>query len=63
MDGETLCATMHVVVDDVVLDGVSLENSLEKPINIKNEIRKQLRSTGVKEVTIEVESKAESCKK
>ena len=63
MDGETLCATMHVVVDDVVLDGVFLENSLEKPINIKNEIRKQLRSTGVKEVTIEVESKAESCKK
>lgn len=63
MDGETLCATMHVVVDDVVLDGVFLENSVEKPINIKAEIRKQLKTTGIKEVTIEVESKAESCKK
>ena len=63
MDGETLCATMHVVVDDVVLDGVFLENSVEKPINIKAEIRKQLKTTGIKEVTLEIESKAESCKK
>ena len=63
MDGEKLCATMHVVVDDVVLDGTFLENSIENPINIKKEIRKQLKSTGVKEVTLEIESKAESCKK
>lgn len=63
MDGEKLCATMHVVVDGKVLDGTLIENSVENPINIKKEIRKQLRSTGIKEVTLEIETEGESCKK
>ena len=63
MDGEKLCATMHVVVDGKVVDGVLIENSVDNPMNIKKEIRKQLRTTGVKEVTIEIESEGESCKR
>lgn len=63
MDGEKLCATMHVVVDSKVVDGTIIENSVVNPMNIKNEIRKQLRTTGVKEVTIEIESEGEKCKK
>ncbi len=63
MDGETLCATMHVVVDSKIVDGAIIENSISTPIYIKKEIRKQLRTTGVKEVTIEIESENEACKK
>jgi cobalt-zinc-cadmium efflux system protein len=63
MDGEKLCATMHVVVDSKVVDGVIIENSIDNPMNIKKEIRKQLRTTGVKEVTIEIESEGETCRK
>lgn len=63
MDGEKLCATMHVVVDGKILDGTLIENSVENPVNIKKEIRKQLRSTGIKEVTLEIETEGESCKK
>ena len=63
MDGEKLCATMHVVVDGKVVDGVLIENSVDNPMNIKKEIRKQLSSTGIKEVTLEIETEAERCKK
>ena len=63
MDGEKLCATMHVVVDGKVIDGTLIENSVENPMNIKAEIRKQLRSTGIKEVTLELETEGETCKK
>ena len=63
MDGVKLCATMHVVVDGKVVDGTLIENSVESPMNIKKEIRKQLRSTGIKEVTLEIETEGESCKK
>jgi len=63
MDGTKLCATMHVVVDGKVVDGVLIENSVESPINIKKEIRKQLRTTGIKEVTLEIETEAERCRK
>lgn len=63
MDGEKLCATMHVVVDGKIVDGVLIENSIDNPMNIKKEIRKQLRTTGVKEVTIEIESEGETCKR
>ncbi|MBQ6486327.1 cation transporter [Candidatus Saccharibacteria bacterium] len=62
MDGRKLCATMHVVVDGKVIDGVLIENSVENPMNIKKEIRKQLKTTGVNEVTIEIESENEKCK-
>lgn len=61
MDGRTLCATMHVVVDGKIIDGILLEGSVENPINIKKEIRKQLRTTGIKQVTIEVETSGETC--
>jgi hypothetical protein len=54
---------MHVVVDDKIVDGSLIENSVKNPVNIKQEIRKQLRATGVKEVTIELESEVETCKK
>lgn len=63
MDGVKLCATMHVVVDGKVVDGTLIENSVESPMNIKKEIRKQLRSTGIKEVTLEIETEGETCKK
>jgi cobalt-zinc-cadmium efflux system protein len=63
MDGETLCATMHVVVDGKVIDGTLIENSVENSVNIKKEIKKQLRSTGITEVTLEIESENEACKK
>jgi len=63
MDGKALCATMHVVVDDKVVDGILIENSVENPINIKQEIRKQLKSTGISEVTLEIETVGETCKK
>ena len=63
MDGEKLCATMHVVVDGKVIDGTLIENSVENSMNIKKEIRKQLRSTGIKEVTLEIESENETCRK
>lgn len=63
MDGEKLCATMHVVVDGKVIDGTLIENSVENSMNIKKEIKKQLRSTGIKEVTLELESENESCRK
>ena len=63
MDGEKLCATMHVVVDGKVIDGTLIENSVENSMNIKKEIRKQLKTTGIKEVTLEIESEGETCKK
>ncbi len=63
MDGENLCATMHVVVDGKVIDGTLIENSVENSMNIKKEIKKQLRTTGIKEVTLEIESEGETCKK
>ncbi len=63
MDGQKLCATMHVVVDGKVIDGTLIENSVENSMNIKDEIRKQLCSTGIKEVTLEIESENETCKK
>ena len=63
MDGKKLYATMHVVVDDKIVDGSLIENSVKNPVNIKQEIRKQLRATGIKEVTIELESEVETCKK
>ena len=63
MDGAKLCATMHVVVDGKVIDGTLIENSIENPMNIKQEIKKQLKSTGIKEVTIELESEGEKCSK
>ena len=62
MDGRKLCATMHVVVDGKVVDGVLIENSITNPMNIKKEIRKQLRTTGINEVTLEIESEDEKCK-
>ena len=55
MDGKKLCATMVVSVDGAVIDGVLIENSLINPTNIKKEIRKQLRTTGISQVTIEIE--------
>jgi cobalt-zinc-cadmium efflux system protein len=63
MDGEKLCATMHVVVDGKIVDGILIENSVDNPMNIKKEIRKQLRTTGIKEVTLELETEGEKCKK
>ncbi len=63
MDGKKLCATMHVVVDGKVIDGTLIENSVENSMNIKKEIKKQLRTTGISEVTLEIESENESCKK
>lgn len=62
MDGKELCATMHVVVDGKIVDGTLIENSVENSMNIKKEIRKQLRTTGIKEVTLELESETEKCK-
>lgn len=62
MDGEKLCATMHVVVDGKMIDGTLIENSVENSMNIKKEIRKQLRTTGIKEVTLEIESENEKCR-
>jgi cobalt-zinc-cadmium efflux system protein len=63
MDGKKLCATMHVVVDGKVIDGTLIENSVENSMNIKKEIKKQLRTTGISEVTLEIESENEACKK
>ena len=55
MDGKKLCATMVVKVDGKIVDGVLLEGSIDNPFNIKQEIRKQLRTTGISQVTIEIE--------
>lgn len=55
MDGEKLCATMVVKVDGKVVDGVLIEGSVDNPVSIKKEIRKQLRATGISQVTIEIE--------
>ena len=55
MDGKKLCATMHVKVDGKVIDGVLIEGSVENPITIKDEIRKQLKTTGINQATIELE--------
>ena len=55
MDGKKLCATMHVKVDGKVVDGALIEGSVENPVYIKDEIRKQLKTTGVNQVTIELE--------
>ena len=62
MDGEKLCATMHVVADGKIVDGILIENSISNPTNLKKEIRKQLKTTGISEVTIEIETEGESCK-
>jgi|GEM_PF-184600 len=55
MDGKKLCATMVVKVDGKVIDGTLIEGSIENPVNIKSEIRKQLKTTGISQVTIELE--------
>ena len=62
MDGKSMCATMHVVIDGKIVDGSLIENSVENPMNIKKEIRKQLRSAGVNDVTIEIETEQELAK-
>lgn len=59
MDGTKMYATMHVVVDGKIVDGVFIENSVPNRFNIKQEIRKQLKSTGISDVTIELEDEGE----
>jgi len=61
MDERKMLATMHVVVDGTVVDGVLTENSVATPQNIKNEIRKQLKTSGIDHVTIELETEFEDC--
>ena len=63
MDRKDIYATMHVVVDGKIVDGIFIEGSVENSFNIKKEIRKQLKTTGIKEVTIEIETEGEICKK